>query len=72
MRVEAIYSEARQCCEKSHVPENFLGLCAPDDAMARSILGKSLNACTKYGFIIEKCFQPVIQGDQAKEFLIFI
>ena len=54
---------ATKCCEDSDVPEFCLGLCSPTDAMPRSILGDSLNACAKYSASIEKCFQPVIQGD---------
>ena len=54
---------ATKCCEDSDVPEFCLGLCSPTDAMSRSILGDSLNACAKYKASIEKCFEPVVQGN---------
>ena len=61
---------ATKCCEDSDVPESCLGLCSPTDAMSRSILGDSLNACAKYRASIEKCFEPVVQGDiSAQNFL---
>jgi len=60
-RVAEVLAMATKCCEDSDVPESCLGLCSPTDAMSRSILGDSLNACAKYKASIEKCFQPVIQ-----------
>jgi len=60
-RVAEVLAMATKCCEDSDVPEFCLGLCSPTDAMSRSILGDSLNACAKYKASIEKCFQPVIQ-----------
>jgi len=60
-RVAEVLAMATKCCEDSDVPEFCLGLCSPTDAMSRSILGDSLNACAKYRASIEKCFEPVIQ-----------
>jgi len=60
-RVAEVLAMATKCCEDSDVPEFCLGLCSPTDAMSRSILGDSLNACAKYRASIEKCFQPVVQ-----------
>jgi len=60
-RVAEVLAMATKCCEDSDVPEFCLGLCSPTDAMSRSILGDSLNACAKYKTSIERCFQPVIQ-----------
>jgi len=60
-RVAEVLAMATKCCEDSDVPESCLGLCSPTDAMSRSILGDSLNACAKYKASIEKCFEPVIQ-----------
>ena len=60
--------DPRKCCEESNVPGFCLGLCSPDDWMARS-LGKRLNACSKYDAVIDKCFKevvvPKIEGNQA-------
>merc|ERR1711942_224553 len=60
-RVAEVLAMATKCCEDSDVPEFCLGLCSPTDAMSRSILGDSLNACAKYKASIEKCFEPVVQ-----------
>jgi len=60
-RVAEVLAMATKCCEDSDVPESCLGLCSPTDAMSRSILGESLNACAKYKASIEKCFEPVVQ-----------
>jgi len=60
-RVAEVLAMATKCCEDSDVPEFCLGLCSPTDAMSRSVLGDSLNACAKYKASIDKCFEPVIQ-----------
>ena len=63
---------ATKCCEDSDVPESCLGLCSPTDAMSRSILGESLNSCAKYKASIEKCFEPVVQGDISTKIFLLV
>ena len=65
IEIAAIIFTAKECCVESNVPEYCRGLCAPNEMISRSGIGKSLNACSKYGSVIDRCFQPVVQGNLA-------